>query len=58
VIVDGFADLFKTIIKFMGELPQKVHDMPEDEFQRIVNDPELCEENRQLLIKLRNKGGD
>lgn len=57
-IVDGFANMFKTIVDFMKEFPQKVKDMPDDEFQEILNSPELGEKNRQLLMKLRYGDGE
>ena len=57
-LVDGFANMFKTMFDFMKELPQKIKEMPEDEFQSILNSPELGEKNKQLLIKLRHGEGD
>ena len=58
VLVDGFANMFKALTSFMMELPQTVREMPEDEFQKILDGPDICERNRQLLIKLRHGEGD
>jgi hypothetical protein len=61
-ILSGLNRVIKNMVdftvKFIGEFPQRIRDMTEEEYQSVLNNPKLSEKDKLLLKKYRDEGGD
>jgi hypothetical protein len=52
-IIDKVKSITETMVKIIKEFPDKLRNMPEEEFNSIINGPDITIEQKALAIRIR-----